>query len=84
MDNFYVTKFVTKLGYYVMGGGTILLCVIVAGVITKSIFGAIGGAFVGIGLAIPLLLACEFSYAIVKIAENTAPEKTPERHKMAS
>lgn len=74
MDNFLVTKIVAKLGYYFMGLGTVILGAIFGVAMLKSFWGFVMGAGVGLFFAIPLLLACEFSYAIVKIADNTDPK----------
>lgn len=78
MENFYVTNLVTKLGYYVIGIGTIALTAIV-GAVAAGVTGFFLGALVGVAFAVPLLLACEFSYAIVTIAKNTTPP-----HRMAN
>ena len=69
MKNYRVTKAVTGMGY-IAGIGFIVLSGII-GLMAAKFMGLIMGLLGGAILAVPLLLICEMSIAIVAMEENT-------------
>lgn len=74
MENYFVTKSLTKLGYYLCVGLVIIFAI--SGVIAKGISGGLAGAFIGALLSVPTMMFCEMCFALIKIEENTRKMKT--------
>lgn len=69
MKNYRVTKAVTGIGY--VGGIALIVLMGIIGLVTAKFMGLIAGVIGGAILAVPLLLMCEMSIAIVAMEENT-------------
>lgn len=72
MENFIVTKTITKIGYAL--GLFAILIPALGGAVSQGIGGFFMGTLLGIVISIPVLVLCEMTLAVIQIAENTRKE----------
>lgn len=78
MENYLVTKFLTKFGYYACA--FLVTMFAVAGFFAKGVGGGFGGLFIGALVCIPTMMFCEMCFALIKIEANTRNNSHSNKH----